>query len=70
VGNAIEPRRHRSTLSKLDDVLLVVVVAVVALVALQFIGWVLGTLMWLVKAAVVVGLVALAVAYVNRRHDR
>ena len=64
---AIERRSHKSTLSKVDDVLLIVVVGVVALVAIQVVGWVVGTIWFLVKAAVVVGLIALAVGYVARR---
>jgi hypothetical protein len=64
---AIERRNQKSTLSKVDDVLLIVVVGVVALVAIQVVGWVVGTIWFLVKAAVVVGLVALAVAYVAKR---
>ena len=64
---AIERRSQKSALSKIDDVLLVVVIGVVALVALQVVGWVVGTVWFLVKAAVVVGLVALAIGYVARR---
>jgi hypothetical protein len=64
---ALERRTHKSTLSKVDDVLLIVVVGVVALVAINVVGWIVGTIWFLVKAAVVVGLVALAVAYVARR---
>ena len=64
---ALERRNHRSTLSKVDDVLLIAVVAVVALVAINIVGWIAGTVWFLVKAAVVVGLVALAVGYVARR---
>ena len=64
---ALERRNQKSTLSKVDDVLLIAVVAVVALVAINIIGWIAGTVWFLVKAAVVVGLVALAVAYVAKR---
>ncbi|MGH2686083.1 MAG: hypothetical protein ACRDJP_11515 [Actinomycetota bacterium] len=64
---ALERRNQKSTLSKVDDVLLIAVVAVAALVAINIIGWIAGTIWFLVKAAVVVGLVALAVAYVARR---
>ena len=67
VVGALERRTSKSTLSKVDDVLLVVVVAVVALAALQVVGWVIGTIWFLVKAAIVVALAALAVGYVTRR---
>ncbi len=67
VVGALERRSHKSTLSKVDDVLLVVVVGVVAIVALQIVGWIVGTVWFLVKAAVVVGLIALAIGYNARR---
>jgi hypothetical protein len=64
---AIERRSQKSTLSKIDDVLLVVVVAVVALAGLQLLSWVMGAIWFVVKAAVVVAFVALAVGYITRK---
>jgi hypothetical protein len=66
VANTLEPRR-RSTLSKLDDWLLVVVVAVAAVFALQIISWLIGTVFFLVKVAVVAAVIGLVIAYFNRR---
>ena len=61
------PRGERSLISKADDVLLVVVVVAVALVALQVVGWVIGAIGFLVKAAVVVALVAIGARWALRR---
>jgi fatty acid desaturase len=66
-GNLPEPRRSRSTLSKLDDVLLVVVVGVVALAVLGFVSWVVGTILFLVRVAVVLAVGAVVVGWVLRR---
>jgi hypothetical protein len=67
MGNSIE-RRQRSTLSKLDDALLVGVVVVVALVGLQLLSWVIGTVWFLVKVAAVAAVAALAWTWVSRRN--
>jgi hypothetical protein len=66
---SLEPHRPtRSTLDKLDDALLVGVVVVVAIVALQLVGWVLGTVFFLVKVAAVALVAGLVIAWVNRRN--
>lgn len=66
--NLPEPRRTKSTLSKLDDALLVVVVAAVALAALQVVSWVIGTIFFLVKIAVALTIGAVVVAWFRNRH--
>jgi fatty acid desaturase len=66
-GNLPEPRRSRSTLSKLDDVLLVVVAGAVALAALGVVSWVVGTFLFLVRVAVVLAIGAVVVGWVLRR---
>lgn len=65
--NLPEPRRSRSTLSKLDDALLVVVIGVVALAVLGMISWVVGTFLLLVRIAVVLAIGAVVVAWIGRR---
>ena len=67
MGNSLE-RRQRSTLSKLDDALLVGVVVIVALVGLQLVSWVMGTVWFLVKVAAVVAVAALAWSWISRRN--
>ena len=66
-GHLPEPRRTKSTLSKLDDALLVVVVAAIALAALQVVSWVIGTIFFLVKIAVALTIGAVVVAWFRRR---
>lgn len=61
-------RRTRSTLSRLDDILLIGLGVVAAVAVFWMIGWVVSAVLFLVKvavAAVVFGLVVRAV--VNRR---
>lgn len=65
--NLPEPRRGKSTLSKLDDVLLVVVVGVIGLAVLGVISWVVGVFLLLVRIAVVLAIGAAVVAWISRR---
>jgi len=65
--NLPERRGERSLLSKADDLLLVVVAAVVVLGALQLVGWIVSTIAFLVKVAVVAVVVAVGLAWVARR---
>jgi hypothetical protein len=61
-------RSPRSTLSRLDDLLLIGVAAVAAIAVFWMIGWVVSAVLFLVKiavAAVVFGLIVRAV--INRR---
>ena len=61
-------RRSRSTISRLDDVLLIAVAAVAAIAVFWMIGWIVSAVLFLVKvaiAAVVFGLIVRAV--INRR---
>lgn len=68
VRNVQLERRRKSTVSKLDDALLVVAAIVAAVVVFSVVSWVLHAVFLLVKlavAAVVFGLIARAV--INRR---
>jgi len=60
-------QRRRSTLSKLDDGLLIAVVVVGAVFALAVAGLVVHTLFFLLKVAVVGLVIGLVVRAVNRR---
>ena len=62
-----EPRRNRSTLAVLDNGLLVVVGVVAALVVLKIVGIIAGTVFFLVKLAVLAGVIAVAVRLLARR---
>jgi hypothetical protein len=66
----LEPRnRRRSTLDRLDDGLLVVVAVVGVLLLLQVVSWAIGTILFVVKlaiVAVVVGLVLRLIAAIRR----
>jgi hypothetical protein len=58
----LEPRRRSGgTLSKLDDALLIGVGIVAVLVVLKIVGIIAGTIFFLVKAAIVIGVVVVAV---------
>ena len=65
--NLPERRGERSLASKADDVLLVLVVGAVLFGALQLVGWVIGTIAFLLKVGVVLALVAVGVAWALRR---
>ena len=67
MGSMLEPK-GRSTLSKLDDWLLVGVVVVVAIAALQVFSWVVGAVWFLVKVAAVAAVAGVVIAWINRRH--
>jgi len=58
---------RRSAFDTLDNVLLVVVVAVVGFLLLQLIQWVVGTIFFVVKLALIVGLIAAVWKAVSRR---
>ena len=60
----------RSAFDTLDNVLLVVVAAVVGFLLLQLIQWVVGTIFFVVKLALVVAVVAAVWKAVGRRADR
>ena len=61
------PRSGRSTLSVIDDALLVVVAVVVALVVLKIIGAIVATVWFFVKLAFLAGLIYLVVRAVRSR---
>ena len=65
MANDLEPRR-RSTLQSLDNALLVVVAVVGVLVVLKVIGFIAGTVFFLVKVAVLVAVVAVALRLLLR----
>jgi Flp pilus assembly protein TadB len=60
-------RRRSSGLDRLDDALLVVVAVVGALFALKVVGWVIGTVLFVVKVAVVAAIAFVALRVVSRR---
>jgi len=60
----------RSAFDTLDNVLLVVVAAVVGFLLLQLIQWVVGTIFFVVKLALVVAVVAAVWKAVGRRASR
>ena len=67
-SSSLSPRR--STLEKLDNVLLVGVIAIGAIVAFQVIGWLFGAL-WFIAKLVIAGLVVGAAAsFAFRRMGR
>ena len=67
-GRAVAPKgRTRSTLEVLDTGLLVVVGVVAALVALKVVGFIAGTVFFLVKLALLAGAVYVALRLVVRR---
>ena len=61
------PRSGRSTLSVIDDVLLVVVAVVVALVVLKIIGAIVATGWFFVKLAFLAGVIYLVVRALRSR---
>jgi hypothetical protein len=61
----LEPRR--STLAVLDNALLVVVVVVAALVVLKVIGFIAGTVFFLIKLGIVAGVIYAIVRLLTRR---
>ena len=67
VPRELEPRRTTSPLAKLDDLLLVAAIVVGAIFVLQVISWLAGTILFLIKAAIVVALVVAGVAWFGRR---
>jgi hypothetical protein len=60
-------RRRRSTLSIVDDGILVVVAVVVALFAFKIVGFVVGTIWFLFKLAALAGLVYVALRVLRSR---
>ena len=67
-GSGVEPaRRRRSTLDVLDNGLLVVVGVVVALVLLKVVGFIAGTVFFLVKLALLAGAVYVVLRLLTRR---
>jgi hypothetical protein len=69
VTNLPARRRDRSLVSKADDLLLVGVVAVAAVLALQVVGWVIGTIVFLIKLAIVAAIVAAGVVWYRSRRS-
>jgi hypothetical protein len=63
-------RDHRSTLSRLDDALLVGVVVVGVLLALQVVSWVVGAFMFGLKVAIAVAIGYVVLRLVNRSDRR
>ena len=66
-GRGVEPARRRSTLEVLDTGLLVVVGVVVALIGLKVIGFIAGTVFFLVKLALLAGAVFVVLRLLLRR---
>lgn len=66
-GRSVEPRRRRSTLEVLDTGLLVVVGVVAALLVLKVIGFIAGTVFFLVKLALLAGAIFVALKLLVRR---
>ena len=68
-GDVMELERRRSSgLDRLDDLALVVVAVVGALFALKVLGWVIGTVLFVVKVAVVAAIAFVLLRLVARRH--
>jgi DMSO reductase anchor subunit len=63
----LEPRRTRSMLSRLDNGLLVVGAIVAAIGALVILGWVLHTVFFLIKVALVAAVFGLVFKAVTSR---
>ena len=61
------PRQRKSTLSVIDDGLLVVVAVVGALVLLKVVGAIVATMWFVVKAAFVAGLIYVVVRAIRSR---
>lgn len=68
MGTDLEPtgRRRGGALRTIDDALLVVVAVVAVLVVLKVVGFIAGTIFFLVKAAVLVGVVFVALQLLRR----
>jgi hypothetical protein len=63
--------RNRSTLSRIDDWLLVAVITVVgAFLVFNVIGWLMGAVMFLVKLAIVAAIAGVAVKAISSRRAR
>ena len=60
-------QRRRSTLSKLDDGLLVAAIVVGVLIALPILFFVVHTIFWLTKLVIIGLVIGLVVRFVNRR---
>lgn len=60
-------RRRSSGLDRLDDALLIVVAVVGALFALKVLGWIIGTVLFVIKVAVVAAIAFVALRIVSRR---
>ena len=67
LGRDVEPRNKRSTLEVLDTGLLVVVGVIAALVVLKVVGFIAGTVFFLVKLALLAGAIFVAVKLLVRR---
>ena len=67
VGRDVEPSRTRSTLEILDTGLLVVVGVIAALVVLKVIGFIAGTVFFLVKLALLAGAIFVVLKLLVRR---
>ena len=66
----VSGQKKRSTLAIVDDGLLVVVALVAALVVLKLIGFVIGTIFFVVKLAAVAGVLFVAARLVLRSRAR
>lgn len=68
MGTDLEPtgRGRGGALRTIDDALLVVVAVVAVLVVLKVVGFIAGTIFFLVKAAVLVGVVFVALQLLRR----
>ena len=62
-------QRRRSTLSKLDDGLLVVAIVVGVVIALSILGFVIHTIFWLARLAIIGLVIGLVVRFVSRRNS-
>lgn len=64
------PERQRSTLAKMDNALLVVGAVVVGFLALRMLGWIVGTVFFVVKVALVAFVIAAAARFAMGRSRR
>lgn len=66
MANDLEPRRTGGTLQAMDNVLLVVVAVIGVLIVLKIVGFIAGTIFFLVKVAIAVAIVFAALRFFLR----
>jgi ABC-type antimicrobial peptide transport system permease subunit len=65
-----KPSRRSSTLSRIDDAVLVVVAVIGALILLKFVGAIFATIWFVVKLAVVAGLIYFVFRFFTGRRKK